>query len=104
MSNTEYKKGWRVYKVNHFGTLHPKVATDSFFYLEILIISIMIGRFCMTCYQMVARYEDGKILCMSHGLIKPSDFCEDHRVREEILIREPNGAVKPLIGYPPTSQ
>jgi hypothetical protein len=53
---------------------------------------------------MVARYEDGKILCRSHGIIKHPDFCEDHGIREDILIREPKGSIKPPIGYPPTFQ
>jgi hypothetical protein len=78
--------------------------TDSFFFLEIFIISIMIGKCCMTCIKMAARYEDGKILCTSHGLIKNPDFCEDHVAREEILIREPKGGIKSPMGYPPTFQ
>jgi hypothetical protein len=50
----------------------------------------------MTCYQMVARYEDGKVLCMSKGFIKHPDFCEDHGIREEIITRESKGRVKTL--------
>jgi hypothetical protein len=45
---------------------------------------------------MVARYEDGKILCRSRGVIQQPRFCEDHAACPDIHLIEPKGDIKPV--------
>jgi len=44
------------------------------FLLEKLYVLSM--KLCMVCYQLVTRYECGKIFCNSRGYLQPPDFCE----------------------------
>ncbi len=65
----------------NFLYLARTVPTERKFFLVEKLINAM--RVCLACYKMVARYENGRILCQSRGFIQSPCFCDEYSLERK---------------------